>query len=161
MSKENNKTISFSEAKKKQKAASDAVSTTSMADNDEVELSDEEYERQEAERQDFLWEGLQDGPMGEILVSMSAKASDAPMEERVRNRLLAKYGFNLRTATGFDLWLCATAEELEGKGQSVDICDLRSAILEDRFHYLFDVLQMLDAAQNMLLGFGVDVEEEE
>lgn len=161
MSKENNKTISFSEAKKKQKAASDAVSTTSMADNDEVELSDEEYERQEAEYQDFLWEGLQDGPMGEILVSMSAKASDAPMEERVRNRLLAKYGFNLRTATGFDLWLCATAEELEGKGQSVDICDLRSAILEDRFHYLFDVLQMLDAAQNMLLGFGVDVEEEE
>lgn len=161
MSKEKNKTISFSEAKKKQRAAAGAVSADSMADSDAMELSDEEYERQEAEYQDFLWESLQDGPMGEILVSMSAKASDAPMEERARNRLLTKYGFNLRTATGFDLWLCATAEELEGQGQSVDICDLRSAILEDRFHYLFDVLQMLDAAQNMLLGFGVDVEEEE
>lgn len=161
MSKENNKTISFSEAKKKQKAASDAVSADSTADNDNMELDDKEYKRQEAEYQDFLWENLQDSPIGEILVSMSAKASDAPMEERARNRLLAKNGFNLRTATGFDLWLCATAEELEGQGRSVDICDLRSAVLEDRFHYLFGVLQMLDAAQNMLLGFDTDVEEEE
>lgn len=156
-----NKTISIADAKKKRKE------TPLPPHEENMEAMDEEYEeeQEEAQYQEFLWCSLEDSPVGEILVNMSVKASDVEYDPKKRNLLLTKYGFDKRTATAFDLQLCQTANNMAAEGQHVDICDLRAAVLDDRFLSLFQVLQTLEFASDMLLGFdgpydGAEYEEE-